>query len=63
LPILTLAFGWGFLITELLTGGQLGAGVPFRPELIAQWFLQIVWALGGVASGSASTPGGNGSVH
>ena len=34
LPMLTLAFGWGFLITGLLTGGQLGAGVPFWPDLI-----------------------------
>ena len=35
LPMLTLAFGWGFLITGLLTGGQLGAGVPFWPDLVA----------------------------
>ncbi|MGY8963801.1 MAG: cytosine permease [Rhodospirillales bacterium] len=34
LPMLTLAFGWGFLITGLLTGGQLGAGVAFWPDLI-----------------------------
>lgn len=35
LPMLTLAFGWGFLVTGLLTGGALGAGVPFWPDLIA----------------------------
>lgn len=35
LPLLTLAFGWGFLITGLLTGGALGAGVEFWPDLIA----------------------------
>jgi len=35
LPLLTLAFGWGFLITGLLTGGALGAGVRFWPDLIA----------------------------
>ena len=35
LPMLTLAFGWGFLITGLLTGAQLGSGVAFWPDLIA----------------------------
>ncbi len=39
LPMLTLAFGWGFLITGLITGGQLGAGVPFWPDLIGATFL------------------------
>ena len=34
-PMLLLAFGWGFLITGLLTGGALGQGVPFWPDLIA----------------------------
>lgn len=34
LPMLVLAFGWGFLVTGLLTGGALGQGVPFWPELI-----------------------------
>jgi cytosine permease len=33
-PMLALAFGWGFLITGLLTGGALGAGLPFWPDLI-----------------------------
>jgi cytosine permease len=39
LPMLTLAFGWGFLVTGLLTGGALGAGVPFWPDLIEISFL------------------------
>ena len=30
-PLLTLAFGWGFLVTGLATGGGLGAGLPFWP--------------------------------
>lgn len=34
-PMLALAFGWGFLITGLLTGGALGGGLPFWPELIS----------------------------
>ncbi len=29
LPLLTLAFGWGFLITGLLVGGALGSGLAF----------------------------------
>lgn len=33
-PMLVMAFGWGFLITGLLTGGALGAGVPFYPDFI-----------------------------
>lgn len=28
-PLLTLAFGWGFLITGLIVGGALGNGMPF----------------------------------
>lgn len=28
-PLLTLAFGWGFLITGLIVGGALGNGLPF----------------------------------
>ena len=39
MPMLTLAFGWGFLITGLITGGQLGAGVSFWPELIYASFI------------------------
>jgi cytosine permease len=29
LPLLTLAFGWGFLVTGLFVGSSLGAGLPF----------------------------------
>ena len=38
LSLLTLAFGWGFLITGLLVGSQLGAGLYF-PDLVrnAMW--------------------------
>ncbi|MEM8983710.1 MAG: cytosine permease [Pseudomonadota bacterium] len=39
LPLLALAFGWGFLVTGLLTGGALGKGMPFWPDLIAASFL------------------------
>ena len=28
-PLLTLAFGWGFLVTGLIVGGALGNGLPF----------------------------------
>ena len=38
-PLLTLAFGWGFLVTGLLVGGALGAGVSFWPDLIYASFL------------------------
>ncbi|WP_317931561.1 cytosine permease [Halioxenophilus sp. WMMB6] len=34
LPLLALAFGWGFLVTGLLTGGALGQGLAFMPDLI-----------------------------
>ena len=33
-PLIALAFGWGFLITGLLAGGALGAGVQLWPDLI-----------------------------
>jgi len=39
LPLLTLAFGWGFLVTGLLTGGALGKGLPFWPDLVYASFL------------------------
>ncbi|MEO0995957.1 MAG: cytosine permease [Pseudomonadota bacterium] len=39
LPLLSLAFGWGFLVTGLLTGGALGKGMPFWPDLVAASFL------------------------
>ena len=35
-PLLALAFGWGFLITGLLAGGALGAGVPLWGDLL--WY-------------------------
>ena len=34
LPLLTLAFGWGFLVTGLFVGGSLGAGLVFWPDLV-----------------------------
>jgi len=39
LPLLALAFGWGFLVTGLLTGGALGKGLPFVPDLLMASFL------------------------
>jgi cytosine permease len=39
LPLLSLAFGWGFLVTGLLTGGALGQGLPFWPDLVIASFL------------------------
>ncbi len=33
-PLLALAFGWGFLVTGLFTGGLLGNGLPFWPDII-----------------------------
>jgi len=38
-PLLTLAFGWGFLVTGLLTGGAIGQGLPFWPDLVIASFL------------------------
>lgn len=38
-PLLTLAFGWGFLVTGLLTGGALAQGLPFWPDLVVASFL------------------------
>lgn len=38
-PMLALAFGWGFLITGLLTGGSMAAGMPFWPDMIQAAFL------------------------
>lgn len=37
LPLLALAFGWGFLVTGLLTGGALGKGMPFQELLFASF--------------------------
>lgn len=39
LPLLALAFGWGFLVTGLLTGGALGKGLPFMPDLLTASFV------------------------
>ncbi|GIT34764.1 MAG: hypothetical protein Ct9H300mP4_10830 [Gammaproteobacteria bacterium] len=38
-PILALAFGWGFLVTGLFTGGLLGNGLPFWPDIVLASFL------------------------
>lgn len=38
LPLLSLAFGWGFLVTGLLTGGALGKGMEFYPDLLIASF-------------------------
>lgn len=38
-PLLALAFGWGFLVTGLFTGGQLGNGIPFWPDIILTTFI------------------------
>ncbi|MFT6778903.1 MAG: cytosine permease, partial [Paraglaciecola sp.] len=38
LPLLSLAFGWGFLVTGLLTGGALGKGMVFYPDLLVASF-------------------------
>ena len=37
-PLLTLAFGWGFLVTGLFTGGILGAGQRFWPDIVVATF-------------------------
>ena len=37
-PLLTLAFGWGFLVTGLFVGGMLGSGQVFWPDIIAASF-------------------------
>jgi cytosine permease len=51
-PLLTLAFGWGFLVTGLFVGGALGAGVPFWPDLVAASFLGnlINFVIGGLVA-------------
>jgi len=38
LPLLTLAFGWGFLVTGLLVGAGLGKSVTFWPDLVTASF-------------------------
>ena len=37
--MLALAFGWGFLVTGLFTGGLLGNGLPFWPDIVLASFL------------------------
>jgi cytosine permease len=37
-PLLTLAFGWGFLVTGLFTGGILGSGMTFSPDIVIATF-------------------------
>lgn len=37
-PLLTLAFGWGFLVTGLFVGGMLGSGQVFWPDIVAASF-------------------------
>ena len=37
-PLLTLAFGWGFLVTGLITGGILGSGLVFWPDVVVASF-------------------------
>ena len=37
-PLLTLAFGWGFLVTGLFTGGILGSGQVFWPDMVVATF-------------------------
>jgi len=37
-PLLTLAFGWGFLVTGLFTGGILGSGQTFWPDIVIASF-------------------------
>jgi cytosine permease len=37
-PLLTLAFGWGFLVTGLIVGGLLGSGMPFWPDIVVATF-------------------------
>ena len=38
-PLIALAFGWGFLITGILAGGALGAGLPLWPDLV--WYAML----------------------
>lgn len=38
LPLLTLAFGWGFLVTGLFVGGMLGSGQVFWPDIVQASF-------------------------
>ena len=50
LPLLTLAFGWGFLVTGLLVGAGLGKSVTFWPDLVTASFIGnfINFVIGGL---------------
>lgn len=50
LPLLTLAFGWGFLVTGLLVGAGLGKSVTFWPDLVTASFVGnfINFVIGGL---------------
>ena len=47
LPLLTLAFGWGFLVTGLFVGSSLGTGLAF-PDLVrnAMWGNTVNFVVG-----------------
>jgi len=49
--LLTLAFGWGFLVTGLMIGGALGAGVPFTDLLAAPFMGNSINFMIGAAAG------------
>lgn len=42
IPLLTLAFGWGFLITGLIVGGALGNGLPMADVIKASFLGNLV---------------------
>ncbi len=49
LPLLTLAFGWGFLVTGLIVGGALGNGLPFDQIVQASFAGNMVnFVIGGL---------------
>lgn len=50
-PLLTLAFGWGFLITGLIVGGALGNGLPFDQIIQATFWGNLVNFVIGAAVG------------
>ena len=42
LPLLTLAFGWGFLVTGLIVGGSLGNGMSFDAIIQATFIGNVI---------------------
>lgn len=42
LPLLTLAFGWGFLVTGLIVGGSLGNGMSFEAIVKATFIGNVI---------------------